>query len=314
MNILFNDTALIIIILSLGAFITFLYIHILRINKNTEYIEKLNLKGLHRRKKLADDGPQKKIQIAEKKKNLWIDSLFKGEFDFGFSSPEMRELFEKAGWKNADTGTVYLKFLILVMIFSSIIFYFIFDFLPLPLSLQSLLYKCCFALLGFIVPAAFFKLFLNFIGHKRSARMEPMFYDILDLLIIILRSGMSLEKSLNEINTFISIPDKDLKEELNRLELEMTFIDFETALRNFQKRFPSPLVKEFVAIAIQSRQQGSPLAENLTHTIKQWQRTYVVHMEKVAQNIPVRITFITAIFFLPTLFIFILAPLLIKYI
>ena len=239
--------------------------------------------------------------------NNWVKH--KARPDFGFSSPEMRDLFEKAGWKRAQTGSIYLKYLLLTALASGIIAFFTYDFLPVPSMFQLHIYKLAFSLMCAALIILSFKPYLILIGKKRSQEMEPFFLDVMDLMIITLRSGMSLERSLAEINASVDIPNKQLKKELLRLEVELEFIGAEIALKKFRKRFDAPLVREFVTISIQSRKQGSPIAENLKVVIDEWQKNYIVALEERAQRIPLKITFITAFFFLPTLFIFILAPL-----
>lgn len=222
-------------------------------------------------------------------------------------------LFEQAGWRNKQAPVIFILYRILTFAAVFVLTLVILNHISLPVIMDTVYVKVLSALiLGGLGAFSLKFLLLSWI-QRRSKSMEEDFLKILDMVIITLKTGLSLENCIEEANKEIGIYNNQLHKELALLNIELQILDREQALINFKTRFISPIAKEFVSIVIQSQKQGSSIVEGIKIISEEWNKKYFIALEEHAQKLPVKITLITAAFFLPPLFMFTLGPLLIKH-
>lgn len=167
----------------------------------------------------------------------------------------------------------------------------------------------------------FIGLFAGFIGlqlpmmhlgnvvKKRQLSMKRAFPDALDLLLICVETGMSLEPSLNKVAAEIGVQSVELAEELSIVTAELSYLpQRRTALENFATRTGLDDVKQLTTVLIQSERYGTPLGSALRVISQESRDLRMLAAEKQAASLPPKLTVPMVFFFLPVLFAVIITP------
>ncbi|MDQ1154521.1 type II secretion system F family protein [Brevundimonas sp. SORGH_AS_0993] len=165
----------------------------------------------------------------------------------------------------------------------------------------------CFAaaLGGFYAPNIYLK---NRIDKRRASIMQA-FPDALDLLLICVEAGMSIEAAIAKVSQEIGSTSIDLAEELSLLSAELSYLpDRRMAYENLGKRTNHPGVKGVVTAMTQADVYGTPLSAALRVMAKENRDLRLSAAEKKAAALPAQLTVPMILFFLPVLFIVILGP------
>jgi tight adherence protein C len=158
---------------------------------------------------------------------------------------------------------------------------------------------------GFYLP----QYFLIVITRKRQDRIDKALPDILDLFIVCMEAGMSLQATINRVAEEIRTVSKDLYNEMNLTNAELrTGIPREIALKNLGERTGVQDVKSLVALMIQSEKMGTSIAQSLrTHAsfirVQRGQKA-----EEMAAKLPVKILIPMIFFIFPSILIVVLGP------
>ena len=158
---------------------------------------------------------------------------------------------------------------------------------------------------GFYGPNIFLK---NRVA-KRSASVNGAFPDALDLLLICVESGMSVEAALQKVSGEIGTASIELAEELSLLTAELSYLpERRMAYEGLAKRNNHPGIKAVVTAMIQAERYGTPLGSALRIMAKENRDMRIAAAEKKAAALPAKLTVPMILFFLPVLFIVILQP------
>lgn len=133
--------------------------------------------------------------------------------------------------------------------------------------------------------------------------------DALDLLVVCVESGMALEPALETVarelrasNRAISMALATLVDELNVLP------DRRQAFLNFGQRSGVDGLRRMSAIIAQSLQYGTPLGQALRSVSAELRRDRMTRLEAKAVRLPALLVFPLIVFILPTLFIALMGP------
>jgi tight adherence protein C len=152
----------------------------------------------------------------------------------------------------------------------------------------------------------------NRIG-KRQASIMAVFPDALDLLLICVESGMSIEAAIQKVGAEIGASSIELAEELALLTAELSYLpERRMAYEGLARRTGHPGVKAVVTAMIQAERYGTPLGSALRVMAKENREMRIAAAEKKAAQLPAKLTVPMILFFLPVLFIVILGPAIIK--
>ncbi|WP_312733621.1 type II secretion system F family protein [Brevundimonas sp.] len=165
----------------------------------------------------------------------------------------------------------------------------------------------CFAaaVAGFYAPNLYLH---NRISKRRTSIMQA-FPDALDLLLICVEAGMSIEAAITKVSQEIGASSIDLAEELSLLSAELSYLpDRRMAYENLGKRTNHPGVKGVVTAMTQAEVYGTPLSTALRVMAKENRELRLSAAEKKAAALPAQLTVPMILFFLPVLFIVILGP------
>ena len=166
------------------------------------------------------------------------------------------------------------------------------------------------AYLGLQAPMLFLK---NAIS-KRQLSIKRAFPDALDLLLICVESGMSIEMAFRKVSTEIGSQSIPLAEEFTLTTAELSYLqDRKVAYENLAKRTGLDGVKSVCLALQQSERYGTPLGSALRVMAQENRDMRMSAAEKKAAALPPKLTVPMIVFFLPVLFVVILGPTYIKF-
>lgn len=159
--------------------------------------------------------------------------------------------------------------------------------------------------IGLKMPEIYLK---NAIG-KRQFSMGRAFPDAMDLLLICVESGMSIEHAFRKVAQEIGTQSIPLAEELTLTTAELSFLpDRRLAYENLGLRTGIESVKQITTVLIQAERYGTPLATALRVVGKESRDNRMMLAEKKAAGLPPKLTVPMILFFLPVLFAIIMTP------
>jgi tight adherence protein C len=165
------------------------------------------------------------------------------------------------------------------------------------------------AYLGMHVPLMILK---NRIS-KRQLSIKRAFPDTLDLMLICVESGMSIEAAFRRVSEEIGTQSVPLAEELTLTTAELSYLpDRRAAYDNLGKRTDLEGVKSVAMALQQAERYGTPLANALRVLAQENRDMRMSEAEKKAAGLPPKLTVPMILFFLPVLFVVILGPAVIK--
>ena len=152
----------------------------------------------------------------------------------------------------------------------------------------------------------------NRIAHRQLS-IRRAFPDTLDLLLICVESGMSIETAFKKVSDEVGSQSVALAEELTLTTAELSYLpDRRQAYENLAKRTDLDGVKSVCMALQQAERYGTPLANMLRVMAQENRDMRMAEAEKKAAGLPPKLTVPMILFFLPVLFIVILGPAAIK--
>ncbi|ABE40748.1 type II secretion system F family protein [Rhodopseudomonas pseudopalustris] len=152
-------------------------------------------------------------------------------------------------------------------------------------------------------------LFLKNAISKRQLSIKRAFPDALDLLLICIESGMSIEAAFRKVSIEIGTQSIPLAEELTLTTAELSYLpDRKQAYENLAIRTGLEGVKSVCLALQQSERYGTPLSQSLRVMAQENRDMRMNEAEKKAAALPPKLTVPMIVFFLPVLFVVILGP------
>ena len=218
-----------------------------------------------------------------------------------------REKLVMAGYRGQAPYVTFLFFRMvtpIVMLTGATVYVFLLSHMQ-----QSMLIK-----VGICIGVAFFglqapMLFLKNSIAKRQLSIKRAFPDALDLLLICIESGMSIEVAFRKVSTEIGSQSVALAEEFTLTTAELSYLqDRKVAYENLAKRTGVEGVKSVCLALQQSERYGTPLSQSLRVMAQENRDMRMSEAEKKAAALPPKLTVPMIVFFLPVLFVVILGP------
>jgi tight adherence protein C len=152
-------------------------------------------------------------------------------------------------------------------------------------------------------------LFLKNKISRRQLSLRRAFPDALDLLLICVESGMSIEAAFRRVAGEIGSQSIPLAEEFTLTTAELSYLqDRKMAYENLAKRTDLDGVKAVCVALAQSERYGTPLGQTLRVMAQENRDMRMSEAEKKAAALPPKLTVPMILFFLPVLFVVILGP------
>jgi tight adherence protein C len=224
---------------------------------------------------------------------------------------QARAKLVQAGYRGQAPYVTFLFFRLLtpVLALAATAFY-IFVVIELDYSATIKLGICLIATyVGMHLPYIFLK---NKIQHRQTS-IKRAFPDALDLLLICVESGMSIEMAFRKVSEEIGTQSVQLAEELALTTAELSFLpDRRQAYENLAKRTDLDGVKSVCVALQQAERYGTPLGHTLRTMAQENRDMRMSEAEKKAAGLPPKLTVPMIVFFLPVLFVVILGPAVIR--
>uniref|UniRef100_B0SYE5 Type II secretion system protein n=1 Tax=Caulobacter sp. (strain K31) TaxID=366602 RepID=B0SYE5_CAUSK len=165
---------------------------------------------------------------------------------------------------------------------------------------------CFFALtVGYYAP----NIYISNIAQKRRESIVAAFPDALDLMLICVESGMSIEAAIAKVGAEVGGASIELAEELSLLTAELSYLpERRLAYEGLARRTNHPGIRSVVTAMIQAERYGTPLGAALRVMAKENRDLRLSAAEKKAAALPAKLTVPMILFFLPVLFIVIMGP------
>ena len=149
--------------------------------------------------------------------------------------------------------------------------------------------------------------------QRRQLSIRRAFPDSLDLLLICVESGMSIETAFKKVSDEVGSQSVALAEELMLTTAELSYLpDRRQAYDNLAQRTDLEGVKSVCMALQQAERYGTPLAHMLRVMAQENRDMRMAEAEKKAAGLPPKLTVPMILFFLPVLLIVILGPSAIK--
>ena len=222
-------------------------------------------------------------------------------------SPGMKEKLARAGYRGQGplVAFMFFRFLMPPVVFIGALIY-LFAIANLE---YGVLMKLCFAigaaLAGYYLP----DLYVSNRAQKRRDSIMMAFPDALDLLLICVESGMSIESAFNRVAQEVGTQSAELAEELGLTTAELSYLpDRRLAFQNLAERCGHNGVKAVAAALTQAEKYGTPVGTALRVTAAENRDLRMLEAERKAASLPAKLTVPMIVFFLPCLFVIILGP------
>jgi tight adherence protein C len=137
--------------------------------------------------------------------------------------------------------------------------------------------------------------------------------DSLDMMLICVESGMSIEMALQRVGQEIATASVELAEELALTTAELSYLpERRMAYENLARRTNHAGVKSVAMALTQAEKYGTPVGSALRVMAKENRELRLSEAEKKAASLPPKLTVPMIVFFLPVLFAVIIGPALIQ--
>jgi len=220
---------------------------------------------------------------------------------------EARGKLVQAGFRGQAPYVTYLFFRMampVIMLVASVFYIFIVLDLDYPPMIKVAMSIGC-AYFGMQSP----NLFLKNKIQRRQLSLKRAFPDALDLLLICVESGMSIEAAFRKVSEEIGGQSVPLAEEFTLTTAELSYLpDRRQAYDNLAQRTGLEGVKAVCLALQQAERYGTPLGTTLRVLAQENRDMRMSEAEKKAAGLPPKLTVPMILFFLPVLFVVILGP------
>ncbi len=218
-----------------------------------------------------------------------------------------KDQMARAGFRGsaADTGFLFFRLVVPIgMLAVGALYVFVIADLDWPLTI-----KC-----GAVIAAAYAglkapEIYISNTISKRQKSISRAFPDAMDLLLICVESGMSIEQAFRKVSQEIGIQSIPLAEEITLTTAELSYLpDRRSAYENLYRRTGIDSIKQIVTVLVQAEKYGTPLGLALRVLGQESREHRLLLAEQKAAGLPPKLTVPMIIFFLPVLFAVIITP------
>ncbi|MFD2174530.1 type II secretion system F family protein [Rhodobacter lacus] len=223
---------------------------------------------------------------------------------------ESRKWLQKAGYRGANAVRTFhaIQFALAIAFLGLGLAYVAFHNATNEIPLDSTVTVVAIlmpAVLGYYAP----KYWVNKRVTARTAEIANGFPDALDMLLVCVEAGLSLDQGIIRVSKELVSSYPALAEEFETVSHEIKAgMDKPSVLRAFAERSGVPDVASFVTVMIQSQQFGTSIAEALRLYAADMRDKRIMRAEEAANKIPVKMTLGTMMFTVPPLLIILVGP------
>ena len=225
--------------------------------------------------------------------------------------PKVVDKLAQAGFRGPRPVTTFYFFrFVAPFVFAAVVAFYLYVVNSFGLLPLQKLCACVAALaIGYYAP----NVYITNVDQKRRESIVAAFPDALDLLLICVESGMSIEAAIQKVGAEVGASSMELAEELSLLTAELSYLpDRRLAYEGLARRVNYPGIKSVATAMIQAERYGTPLGTALRVMAKENRELRLSAAEKKAAALPAQLTVPMILFFLPVLFLMILGPAIMK--
>lgn len=146
---------------------------------------------------------------------------------------------------------------------------------------------------------------------KRKAKLESEAMYFFEVLSLSLESGNNLYNAINVTSENI---DSELSNEFKKMMVDIEFSkSFEEAISDMKDRIPSDTINNILLNIRESNMFGNSILGTLNNQLDYLRETKILEAKAYISKIPLKISVISVVFFIPLLLLLILGPVLINY-
>lgn len=158
---------------------------------------------------------------------------------------------------------------------------------------------------GFCAPSVW----ISNLVQKRQSSIKRAWPDALDLLLICVESGISIDQALRRVAEDIGGQSVPLSEEMLLTIAELSFLpNRQVAFENFYNRTQMDCVRNATQALIQSDRYGTSIGDSLRVLVSETRSERLMEAEKKAASLGPKLTVPMIILFLPVLILVIIGP------
>jgi len=271
-------------------------------------IEREKLRQRERERLAAE---QKKGSLKQKDSGFMKDIVDSLNLKQALADEAIFDNLKRAGYRKQSHIYVFLFFRVvlpLIMLFVAAIYVFALADIQHPFMIKlTIVLGVAYA--GFYAPNVFIK---NQVS-KRQLSIRRAWPDALDLMLICVESGMSMEVAFRKVAVEIGDQSPALAEELVLTNAELSYLqERRAAYENLANRTGLDGVKSVTMALIQAERYGTPLGTALRVLAQENRDMRMAEAEKKAAALPPKLTVPMIVFFLPVLFAVIMGPAMIR--
>ena len=166
-----------------------------------------------------------------------------------------------------------------------------------------------FAMAGYFIPG----MVLGKMSKRRLKAVVNGLADALELLVICVEAGLSFEDGIDRISHILAEAQPALAEELATTAADLKILPSrEAALANLANRINAPSVRSVVTTLSQTLRYGTPLAQALRVVAAELRNDSLMRLEERANQLPTLMTIPMMLFIMPTIFMVVAGPAVLK--
>ena len=217
---------------------------------------------------------------------------------------EMRKDLIKAGYRHPQAPAIYLG-LRTIAAFAFAFPFLLFCVIRGKLNLLTLAIAFVLAIIGFFLVS---KVLAVKIRHRQE-NLDRALPDIIDLFVICMEAGLSLNAALQRVSEEIRGVYQDFSEELQITARELrTGLPWDEAFNNMGKRTDVQSIRSMVGLMIQSNKLGASIGDALSHHAEFIRTQRILIAEEKAAKLTIKLIFPLIFFILPAILIVAAGP------
>jgi tight adherence protein C len=231
----------------------------------------------------------------------------------GFAQQEEREIIRLMSWFGVRPDRALASFAmarILVGVGAALLSFLVYQYeYGDGLTAQALAMAVGAALAGWLIPA----FMMSSRGKRRVRTIARGLPDALELMVVCVEAGLSLDDSLDRVVAELGESHPALADELALLSADLKILPSrEQALANLADRVDLPSIRSIVGTLAQTMRFGTPLAHAMKVVATEMRNDVLVAMEEKANRLPALMTVPMIVFILPTIMLILGGPAMIR--
>lgn len=232
----------------------------------------------------------------KKKKNNTIHKIYSNE-----AIEKIQKKINLLGYKNSYDAIIFMNIRTMtsILIFFVVLYFIEFGYILAPII--TFLYYI-------LLP----KIIIEDKVNKRCEKLDKEAMYFFEVLTLSLETGRNLKTALEITANNV---DSDLSDEFKRALDEVKYgKNLDEALEDLKLRIPSDTINNIILNISQSNIFGNSIIETMYNQIDYIRDRQIMRTKAKINKVPLKVSVISVIFFIPLLLLLILAPVIIQYI